>query len=370
MKKMLIKNSKPFLRFFQKISLLQSPRVSLHTIKVNELILKEYNNEVEKAIELKSYELDQDSESLRPDELFVKLIAAPINPADINIIQGRYGILPKTLPSKMGNEGLFEVVRVHENNSKFRKGDWLLPTGSFPCWQSHSVANESQFYRLPNNLDKRFCATLKVNPVTAYRMLINFRELKPNDTVIQNGANSAVGQAVIQLGKVMNLNIINIVRKRTNQEELNQQLKDLGAKYIFTEEELRSSKYLTNDLWKEIPRPRFALNCVGGKATTDLVRLLDKESIMVTYGGMSKQPLSFNTADFIFKNFQSFGFWLTSWRDKHKNEFEKSISFLCDLAAKGQFKPPKCEEFKLENYNEAFKRVQTPLVTSKILFIN
>lgn len=42
-------------------------------------------------------------------------------------------------------------------------------------------------------------ATIAVNPATAYRMLKDFVPLKSGDTVIQNGANSAVGQAVIQV---------------------------------------------------------------------------------------------------------------------------------------------------------------------------
>src|SRR5690606_8864888 len=98
-----------------------------------------------------------------------------------------------------------------------------------------------------------------------------------------------------------------IVRRRENdklQEELIEQLKSIGGKYVFCEDELRSSKRLTSEMWREISRPRLALNCVGGRATSDMIRLLDKNAIMVTYGGMSKQPLTLNTADFIFKNFK------------------------------------------------------------------
>lgn len=40
---------------------------------------------------------------------------------------------------------------------------------------------------------------LQINPPTAYRMLKDFVDLKPGDTVMQNGANSAVGRAVIQV---------------------------------------------------------------------------------------------------------------------------------------------------------------------------
>ena len=40
---------------------------------------------------------------------------------------------------------------------------------------------------------------MSVNPCTSFRMLNDFVQLEDNDVVIQNGANSAVGQAVIQV---------------------------------------------------------------------------------------------------------------------------------------------------------------------------
>ena len=78
----------------------------------------------------------------------------------------------------------------------------------------------------------------------------------------------------------MNLNVVNIVRKRDNLDELTAYLNTLGAKHVYTEDILRKAD-LTTDIWKHIPKPKLALNCVGGKATTDMIRLLDKDSVMV-----------------------------------------------------------------------------------------
>lgn len=48
----------------------------------------------------------------------------------------------------------------------------------------------------------------------AYRMLLDFVTLTPGDVVIQNGANSGVGEAVIQLSKLWGFKTFNIVRDR------------------------------------------------------------------------------------------------------------------------------------------------------------
>lgn len=82
-------------------------------------------------------------------------------------------------------------------------------------------------------------ATLRTNPSTAYRMLKDFSPLTSGDWVIQNGANSAVGQAVIQIAKHWKYHTINIVRNRDDIDDLKAQLQELGADVVLTEEEFR-----------------------------------------------------------------------------------------------------------------------------------
>lgn len=171
-----------------------------HTFNSKQLVLKKYSNEINEALELNTREINGPNNG----QLLVKMMAAPINPADLNIIQGKYGVLPKELPSPLGNEGVFEVSEVGSETSIFKKGDWVLPNKlGFGTWRSHVVESETNFIKIPNNLDKLACATLSVNPLTAYRMMQDFVKLSPGDTIIQNGANSGVGQAVIQLGKLL-----------------------------------------------------------------------------------------------------------------------------------------------------------------------
>lgn len=55
--------------------------------------------------------------------------------------------------------------------------------------------------QIPGEADLVTAATIAVNPGTAYRMLKDFIPVSCGDTVIQNGANSAVGQAVIQVSE-------------------------------------------------------------------------------------------------------------------------------------------------------------------------
>lgn len=76
------------------------------------------------------------------------------------------------------------------------------------------ISKFDNFLKVSSSVPVEFAATLQVNPPTAYRMLKDFVHLRPGDTVIQNGANSAVGQAVIQLAAAWGVNTINVVRSR------------------------------------------------------------------------------------------------------------------------------------------------------------
>jgi 5'-3' exonuclease len=79
-------------------------------------------------------------------------------------------------------------------------GDWVIPRGGgFGTWREEAVVSEEQVDKIPNDIPRPYAAIIGVNPSTAYRLLKDFGNLKPGDWVIQNGANSMVGLAVVQI---------------------------------------------------------------------------------------------------------------------------------------------------------------------------
>ena len=66
---------------------------------------------------------------------------------------------------------------------------------------------------IPLNADVLQCAMLTANPATAWILLRHMCTLESGDWVIQNAANSAVGQSVRQLAQSLGLRIVNIVRR-------------------------------------------------------------------------------------------------------------------------------------------------------------
>ncbi|XP_039090013.1 enoyl-[acyl-carrier-protein] reductase, mitochondrial isoform X2 [Hyaena hyaena] len=237
-------------------------------------LVYEHHGDPAKVVELKKLELT----AVGGSDIHVKMLAAPINPSDINMIQGNYGLLPK-LPAVGGNEGVGQVVAVGSNVTGVKPGDWVIPANpGLGTWRTEAVFSEETLIGVPSDIPLQSAATLGVNPCTAYRMLTDFEQLRPGDCVIQNASNSGVGQAVIQIAAALGLRTINVVRDRPDIQKLTDRLKSLGAEHVLTEEQLR--KHEMKHLFKDMPQPRLALNCVGGKSSTELLRHLAASSFL------------------------------------------------------------------------------------------
>uniref|UniRef100_A0AC35TWE6 PKS_ER domain-containing protein n=1 Tax=Rhabditophanes sp. KR3021 TaxID=114890 RepID=A0AC35TWE6_9BILA len=320
-----------------------------------ELIYKEYG-EPKNALSLLLKERDDQA---REKQVLVKWIASPINPADINQIQGVYPVKPK-LPAVGGNEGVGRVVS--SLNPNFQEGDLVIPAQSgLGVWRDFGMHDGGDIFKIDPRFTMEQAACLQVNPSTAYRMLKDFASLGKNDLIVQNGATSAVGRYVIQMCKVWGIQSVNVVRNRDNIDDLKKELKDLGATEVFTEEEfVKEGKGFTN--------AKLGLNCVGGKSSLMVSRSLGRDGTMVTYGGMSKQPIQVMTGPFIFKNIKLAGFWMS---DAYKhNTFDRKEMYdeILEMYLANKLETVKFNKIDLANYEEAFEAASNG--GSKQMFFN
>ncbi|CAF93768.1 unnamed protein product, partial [Tetraodon nigroviridis] len=114
-------------------------------------------------------------------DVLVKILAAPINPSDINMIQGTYSILPD-LPAVGGNEGVAQIMEVGSKVKSLKLGDWVIPKDAGTgMWRTEAVVAENAVISLPKDIPMLSAATLSVNPCTAWRLLSDFEDLKPGE---------------------------------------------------------------------------------------------------------------------------------------------------------------------------------------------
>ncbi|OAQ68444.1 alcohol dehydrogenase superfamily, zinc-containing [Pochonia chlamydosporia 170] len=316
------------------------------------------------------------SPSIPSSSVLVRTLAASINPADINTIQGTYGskqpmtsLIGTAEPSAVpGNEGVFEIVSVGDASSPLKKGDWVIPAAQqIGTWRTHAVFESNDLLKVEKeNLTPTQVATVSINPCTAYRILRDYGpsaglktglpmrplELGSGEWFIQNGANSGVGRAAIQFGKLWGLRSINVIRDRDSIEEteaLKQELLGLGADVVVPESQFLSREW--KDQLADITRGGreqlgLALNCVGGKSATALARSLGEGATLVSYGGMSKQPVALPLGLLIFKDIRFVGFWLSKWNKKDATGRKHMVDDILNLMRLGHFKDVPVDEVK------------------------
>ncbi|KAJ2449810.1 mitochondrial 2-enoyl thioester reductase [Coemansia sp. RSA 2336] len=265
------------------------------------------------------------------NQALVRMLAAPVNPSDLNQIEGTYpvkGTFEKLATSSGemhaavgGNEGVGEIIRVGDGVRGLQVGDWVVPqrAGQFGTWCTHTMATASSLSAVPAEwragLDPLDVACLKVNPCTAYRLLKDFAALNLGDYVIQNGANSGVGRAVIQLARQWGIRTINVVRERPQLDQLRQELSLLGADIVVSDKQLATDD--VKQQLKSLDAPvLLGFNCVGGRATLQMTKFISAGGTLVSYGGMSRQPVTMPTSLLLFKDISACGFWMNRWYNR------------------------------------------------------
>ena len=68
--------------------------------------------------------------SLGPNDVRIKVLASPINPADLNFVEGIYGHKPASFPAVPGGEGVAKVIEVGPNVTSLAVDDHVIPAGT------------------------------------------------------------------------------------------------------------------------------------------------------------------------------------------------------------------------------------------------
>lgn len=239
-----------------------------------------------------------------PDEVVIELEASPINATDLMIIAGRYGFLPQ-LPSILGVEGVGRVIAAGKAVKHLKEGDRTLVPMLQPAWTERIKTNAPWLRPLPQGDLNQF-AMLGINPATAYVLLTDIVRLNPGDWIIQNGANSATGRAVIAVAKSLGLRTVNVVRR----PELVAEIKALGGDIVLVD-----GPDLPKQVSAETGRARIglALDMVADSSTLNLMNVLTDNAVVVVYSAMSGKPLLGSAPLAIFRNLSIRGFWLFTW---------------------------------------------------------
>jgi hypothetical protein len=150
-----------------------SPTIDKAAIVKSKAAIYEEYGAVDRVLQIQEVDLPAPKD-LKPTEVLVRMLAAPVNPADFNMVEGVYSILQE-LPAVGGNEGVAEVLAFGADVKDYAVGDWVIPAEpGFGTWRTHAVCEASDLDFVANDIPPEYAASIAVNPCTAYRILRDF----------------------------------------------------------------------------------------------------------------------------------------------------------------------------------------------------
>jgi NADPH2:quinone reductase len=189
-----------------------------------------------------------------PDEVMVRVEAAPINPSDLALMFGAadinsarasgapgHPVLTANIPEKfmramagrvgqsmpVGNEGAGVVIRAGSSKEAQALAGRTVAVAGGAMYSQYRTLKAAQCLALPAGTTPAEGASCFVNPLTSLGMVETMRR-EGHSALVHTAAASNLGQMLNRICIKDGVSLVNIVRKR-EQEEL---LRGMGAKYV------------------------------------------------------------------------------------------------------------------------------------------
>jgi NADPH:quinone reductase-like Zn-dependent oxidoreductase len=302
---------------------------------------------------------------LKENEVLVKMEAAPCNPSDIAFLRGGYNI-KKPLTAVPGFEGTGLVVEagavakslIGERVSCFVQED------SDGTWAEFFIARKQDCIVLKENMPIEQAACFAINPLTAFGMY-EIAQRANCKAFILNAAGGQVPNLIRAFAKKDGIQVVNIVRKETQLNELVQK----GEVWVLDSSDDNFQNKL-EAVCKKL-KPSFAFDAVGGEMTAQLFYTMPAQSQVVVYGGLSGNAISgIDTMEVIFKGKKLLGFNLNDWIDaKSSDEFFTLTNKLQDMFISGELKTEIQASVTLDDIVKGIRTYIKSMSGGKVLFV-
>ncbi|CAG02847.1 unnamed protein product, partial [Tetraodon nigroviridis] len=303
--------------------------------------------------------------ALKAGELLVRVKACGLNFADLMARQGLYDRLPSP-PVSPGMECAGVVEAVGDEVTDRKVGDKVMVLNRFGLWQEVVVAPANHTFLIPEGMSFEQAAALPVNYITAYMMLFDFGNLRPNQSVLVHAAAGGVGIAATQLCKTVK----DVTVFGTASASKHETISEGGVTHPID--------YRTKDYVEEVRKlsPKgldIILDPLGGSDTHKAYNLLKPMGKLITYGaanmlaGQKKNLIavaknwyhqfSIHTLSLIQGNKSVCGFHL-GYLDGETELITQAMNTILDLYKEGKIKPRIDSTWHFEQVGDAMRKMQ------------
>jgi len=304
----------------------------------------------------------------KPGEVRVRVFVTSAAFTDVMIRKGMYPDVKEKPPFSLGYDMVGVVDKLGEGVTRFRVGQKVADLTVIGAYSEYICLPESRLTLVPDGLDPAEAVSLILSYVTAYQMLHRIAKVKESQRMLVHGAGGAVGTAMLQLGKLLDLEMYGTASK--SKHEL---VARLGATPIDYRSEnwVERIRTLTGDGVDAVFDP------IGGDSFKKSFSVLRLGGILVAYGFynavMGKGgsiPLDFIRLKLwnILPNGRSTAFYsIGPLRQKQPDWFSEDLTKLFDWLEQGKIKPIIAARMPLAEVRRAHELIERAEVQGKIV---
>jgi synaptic vesicle membrane protein VAT-1 len=217
--------------------------------------------------------VEKPSPAVGPGQVRIKVSAAGVNFADVQMRMGLYPEAPH-VPFVPGYEVAGVIAELGAGVNGFRRGERVLAACRFGGYSDEIVLPAWQVRPTPRRLSDEEAAAIPISFMTAWVALITMGRIREDDRVLVPGAAGGVGSALVQLAAHAGAQVVGAV----GSPEKKDIVRGLGAGQVLTYAELESREGADDRSFSLI------IDARGGAALKDSLRRLSPGGRVVSYG--------------------------------------------------------------------------------------
>jgi len=308
----------------------------------------------------------------RSGEVRVKVLVTSAAFTDTLLRKGMYPEVRKKPPLTPGYDMVGIVDRCGEGVTSLKTGQRVAAMTVYGAYTEYMCLPQESLTPVPEGLDSAEVVSLILTYMTAYQMLHRSAKVHSGQTLLVHGAGGAVGTALLQLGKLLDLKMYGTARKSKHGL-----VKQLGGIPI---------DYQAEDFVERIKREPgggidAVFDCIGGDYFKRSFRVLRPGGILVAYGFQQAIMGKGGIVDII-AGFLKLQFWnlmpnnrkalfysITSMRKKHPAWFNEDLVQLMELLKQRKIQPVIARKMPLTEAVQAHRLLDRSDVEGKIVLV-
>ncbi|XP_078694356.1 uncharacterized protein LOC144923576 [Branchiostoma floridae x Branchiostoma belcheri] len=297
---------------------------------------------------------------LSSDQVKVQVHAAGVNFKDVMMALGLLDGL--TLQTQFGLECSGTVVEVGSSVEHVKVGDEVIAFGDH-CFASHVDCHKQFVVKKPPNVNWTDAAGFSMVFLTAYYALVERACLRSGQSVLVHSACGGVGQAAIQIARVVGARIICTAGSEEKRNFLRQ---ELGITHV---SDSRSTRFYHDVLqWTDGEGVDVALSSLYGDLQTATLRVLSPGGILCEIGKRSMlQNVKMDVGPLLDnKNFLSVQLDLLMKRKP--TEIQTLMKTVSNLLQDGSIHPVKTTVKDINDYKDTLRWISTGQHIGKVVF--